>query len=201
MYQEKGLDLCGPLLEGDVGKSLFEIQILSDLHLEMGNQDQFTFEAIAPYLALLGDIGSPLKPTYKEFLLAQAKRFIMVFVVAGNHEFFKSTWATTREKIAQICSLHPNLVFLDRHSVVIDKVRVIGATLWSHCKPASMATCEARLNDYTLVKIEDPKSTAKQRLITAKDTNEWHDGDLKYIVEQVNLAKKKRRVCTCFNSS
>jgi len=68
--------------------NIFQLQILSDLHIEMGHQGNFEFEAVAPYLALLGDIGQPKRSNYAAFLRTQADRFKKVFVVAGNHEFF-----------------------------------------------------------------------------------------------------------------
>ena len=61
-----------------------KIQICSDLHIEFYREE--VPEIIvpnAPYIALLGDIGLPIKPNYEEFLLKQANRFEKVFVVAG----------------------------------------------------------------------------------------------------------------------
>jgi hypothetical protein len=94
------------------------IQVMSDLHLEFPlAPDRFpqvrVFSCCAVFtsllqvlqetygvegddlpvlghcLALLGDIGYPAKEGYAEFVLAQAKRFDHVFIVAGNHEFYR----------------------------------------------------------------------------------------------------------------
>ena len=71
-----------------------DIQIVSDLHLEFlagrrkdGDLDEL-ITPTAPILALLGDIGSPLQPIYRDFLLMQAQRFKAVLVLSGNHEYY-----------------------------------------------------------------------------------------------------------------
>jgi predicted phosphodiesterase len=72
-------------------------QVLSDLHLEVGQQySLFDFPAAAPYLILAGDIGR-----FKDynallnFLTAQTERFRLVFLVLGNHEFYESPHSKT----------------------------------------------------------------------------------------------------------
>jgi predicted phosphodiesterase len=66
------------------------IQILSDLHLEMGRQGygpdyQYDIPVRAEYLALLGDIGSTLDDRLFEWLKTQLKLFKVVYFVLGNH--------------------------------------------------------------------------------------------------------------------
>ncbi|KAJ4865490.1 calcineurin-like phosphoesterase domain-containing protein [Trichoderma breve] len=69
------------------------IQILSDLHLEIGQQYMsYTFPVTAPFLLLAGDIGRLVDyGNYKAFLEMQASRYKKVFLVLGNHEFMNST--------------------------------------------------------------------------------------------------------------
>lgn len=47
----------------------------------------------APILGLLGDIGNPALPTYRDFLYHQATRFKLVLVLAGNHEYYSPSSA------------------------------------------------------------------------------------------------------------
>ncbi|KAG9231712.1 Metallo-dependent phosphatase-like protein [Amylocarpus encephaloides] len=76
------------------------IQILSDLHLEAPKAyDVFHIPPVAPYLALLGDIGNVKHPEFFAFLRAQLSRFKIVFLLLGNHEPYGSPWATTKAKI------------------------------------------------------------------------------------------------------
>jgi len=79
-----------------------QIQILSDVHTEFfNNLDSLPkFEARAPYLALLGDIGviGKLKQ-YESFLLSQAQQFEKVLVISGNHEYYTCTVKETLDAI------------------------------------------------------------------------------------------------------
>ncbi len=47
----------------------------------------------APILGLLGDIGNPALPAYRDFLYHQATRFKLVLVLAGNHEYYSPSSA------------------------------------------------------------------------------------------------------------
>ncbi|KAK5996596.1 putative GTP-binding protein EngB [Cladobotryum mycophilum] len=66
-----------------------EIQILSDLHLEVGNQySTYAFPVTAPLLLLAGDVGRLVDyDEYLAFLRRQVSRYENVFLVLGNHEF------------------------------------------------------------------------------------------------------------------
>jgi len=81
--------------------SKFKCHLLSDIHLEFPG----TFEKLppipndAPYLFLVGDIGYPADEDYQTFLLEQSKRYKGVFVVAGNHEFYTSTYQQAKRDI------------------------------------------------------------------------------------------------------
>lgn len=65
-------------------------QILSDLHLEAGQQySSFKIPPSAPFLILAGDIGRLIDyDAYAAFLAKQTAQFERVFWVLGNHEFY-----------------------------------------------------------------------------------------------------------------
>lgn len=78
------------------------IQILSDLHLEEPKSyDTFEIIPMAPYFALIGDIGCAKDPEYLSFLERQLSKFKIVFLVLGNHEPFHNSWATTKRRLKQ----------------------------------------------------------------------------------------------------
>ena len=68
--------------------------MISDLHLEF-KTPKYTFpkiEAKCKNLFLLGDIGLPfINEDYTNFLEEIAKSFEHIFIVLGNHEFYRST--------------------------------------------------------------------------------------------------------------
>lgn len=70
-----------------------QFQIMSDLHLELGQQyNSFYIPPSAPYLVLAGDIGRLVDHhLFLSFLRAQCERFVQVFMALGNHEFYGVT--------------------------------------------------------------------------------------------------------------
>ena len=123
----------------------YSLQFASDIHLEYYTPP---FEEIlvpsAKELALIGDIGSPWEPVYKDFLRWCSSRWERVFVLAGNHEYFAPTPAewngtertlqTVDRQIRKVCEeVGPNVLFLQEGAYFIEdrKILIIGATLWT----------------------------------------------------------------------
>ncbi len=104
------------------------IQIISDIHLEVNKSFEVT--PMAPYLALLGDIGDPCSGRYLNFLKKQASQFEKVFVLIGNHSCYGRTPAIASRLISEICETDPeHLVLLDRNTYEIDDTyTIIGNT-------------------------------------------------------------------------
>eukprot|EP00455_Lapot_gusevi_P023311 TRINITY_DN2421_c0_g4_i1.p1 TRINITY_DN2421_c0_g4~~TRINITY_DN2421_c0_g4_i1.p1 ORF type:complete len:329 (+),score=38.59 TRINITY_DN2421_c0_g4_i1:214-1200(+) len=178
----------------------WKVQILSDLHLEMADQaEKFSFEMSAPYLALLGDIGNPFEAKYRDFLLHQAERFQKVFVLAGNHEYYKNTFEETKAKMEEICALHPNLVCLNPGSVLVDGVRVIGATLWSMVDERDARRVTSSMNDYSLIKTFQNDERTTRRVIGVEDTNHWHLQDKAYLETEIQAAQARGELIVCLS--
>jgi hypothetical protein len=119
------------------GLAPFRVQILSDVHLEMRDGQLPEVPVTAPYLALLGDIGYPhVGKDYERFLLGladqgndeQQQGWKRIFVLAGNHEFYKGHYEKVKPEIAKVCAMRPDkLIFLDRTTVRL--VRLPALTL------------------------------------------------------------------------
>lgn len=130
-------------------------QILSDLHLEVGQQYRsFHIPVNAPNLVLAGDIGRLIDyDNYLAFLAVQTSRFDCVLLVLGNHEFYGLTFdaaiALAHQLEAEPC-LHGKLVLL--HQVRWDDpasdVTVLGCTLWSDIPPESAGVTVSKINDF-----------------------------------------------------
>lgn len=152
------------------------LQIASDLHMEMFDRDPYTpasvlrqrvIQPLCKFLALVGDIGCPAEEegykAYKEFLLHQATQFEKVFVLAGNHEYYNNGLKANqhlsvnqiKQRIQGICDLNERLVFLDRKSVVLNGVRVVGCTLWSAIQSEKRKIVQQSVNDYHLCYVEN----------------------------------------------
>ncbi|KAK4041146.1 ser thr protein phosphatase superfamily [Parachaetomium inaequale] len=159
------------------------VQILSDLHLEVGQQySTFTFPATAPFLLLAGDIGRLIDYTaYCGFLESQVARYKQVFLVLGNHEFYgldyESGLAEAR-RLAQEPSLRNGLMLLNcaRWDDPDSDLIILGCTLWSAIPQDAYGVVEAKVNDFK-----------KINQWTAKQHNTIHLKELSWIRENVRL--------------
>lgn len=179
---------------------VFNFQLLSDLHLEMprrGTPSIFDLEPTAPYLVLAGDIGYPREKVYQRFLFAMAKKFQKVFVVAGNHEFYHSEYYKELENMANICKTRDNLIFLHKGSYLleqqdaegnIEKLRVLGTTLWSDIPPNDRPVIAFSLNDYNLITINNGgwcvPLTIDNTLAMFRDEKTWLENQIQASKEQ-----------------
>jgi len=140
---------------------------------------------VAPYLALLGDIGCVKHPEYFAFLEHQLSNFEIVFLLLGNQEAYDSDWTNVKQKIQNFSreisakKADKNLgsfVFLDQTRFdVSPKLTILGCTLFSKIPPANMKDVSFGLNDF--YKIED---------WTVEQHNEAHAADLAWLNTQVD---------------
>jgi predicted phosphodiesterase len=157
-------------------------QLISDIHVEFPRvREVLPPEAIepkAPYLVMLGDIGYPSKPSYQELLFEVADKFKKVFIIAGNHEYYKAEYYSTKQKIQEICAHKDNLIFMDKKSVLVDGVRVLGTTLWSYIPPEMYVQIASFLNDYHMIYVQDPTTKENKQLWVAQTVGglrkNWH---------------------------
>jgi hypothetical protein len=146
-----------------------QFQIMSDLHLELTATTpttpdpylHFSIPPRAPYLLLAGDIGLLVHhyPRYLTFLHRQTSNFTHVFLVLGNHEFYKSTHAETLRAAQRMESeqiLAGKLSIMHRRRVDLSlpdgtEVSVLGATLHSHVPPDARDRVHRAVRDFTAI--------------------------------------------------
>jgi len=135
------------------------IQILSDLHLEEPKSyDTFEIIPMAPYLALIGDIGCAKDPEYLSFLERQLSKFKIVFLVLGNHEPFHNSWATTKQRLRQFekeiavknsdGNLGSFLVTDQTRYDISPNLTVLGCTLFSGISPSQKESVSLDFSDF-----------------------------------------------------
>lgn len=164
------------------------IQYASDLHLEF--RDNFVGTAllkpIAPVLALAGDIGSPYRREYRDFLAYCSKFWDRVFVVAGNHEFYNKRpvkpahksytvsqmLATIRSHAAEFRNVH----FLERDRVDYGGVAFLGCTLWTDTS-VNHDLARSAMTDYKVITVDGVSA------IMPEQTTEWHHRDHAWLAE------------------
>ncbi|KAF3065678.1 Uncharacterized protein CFAM422_009599 [Trichoderma lentiforme] len=131
------------------------IQILSDLHLEIGQQyTSYTFPVTAPFLLLSGDIGRLIDyDNYVAFLEAQASRYKKVFLVLGNHEFYELDYDSglgMAQRLSEEASLKDSIVLLNksRWDDPDSNLTILGCTLWSAIPEEAVPIIEAKISDF-----------------------------------------------------
>lgn len=167
------------------------IQILSDLHLETPKSyDVFEVTPKAPYLALIGDIGTVVahKADFLDFIKRQLQQFRAVLFVPGNHEAYHSNWTDTLQVLQEfektVCddgSLG-QFVLLDRETFRLpgSDIVVLGCSLFSQVPDQQRDHVSVGLNDFFQTKDWD-----------VPDHNEAHSRDLAWLNATVGALVEK----------
>ncbi|EFC39525.1 predicted protein [Naegleria gruberi] len=172
------------------------IQLASDVHLEFPqvkalisnvaeedgkiSRETNIIEAKGEVLGLLGDIGDPFSLEYEQFVMEQAEKFKIVFIVTGNHEYYRNIISETDQRIMDICKKKDNLVFLNKSSFVYEnesgkRIRFVGGTLWTNVPLKERSKVEYSMNDYRRIK------TNSEKCVTISETIEMHERLVEYI--------------------
>lgn len=119
-----------------------KFQIVSDLHIEYKDNVPDPLSLITPsadILILAGDIGSFYKyDQLKIFLTKLCKYFEIVLYVPGNHEYYLQKGFTQKKMkvlfklVKHIEHSIDNLYILNKTSVQINDICIVGCTLWSN---------------------------------------------------------------------
>lgn len=135
--------------------SQIKVQVISDLHLEVGKQySSYTFPACAPFLLLGWDIGRLVDyDEYLRFIELQASRFRKIFLVLGNHEFYGLDYESGLKKAQELTkepTLSGKLVLLHRTrwDDPNSSLTILGCTLWSRIPEEVCDLVETKINDF-----------------------------------------------------
>jgi predicted phosphohydrolase len=126
-------------------------QVLSDIHLEKKkhNNNILVHPIKANNLILAGDIGNPLKYNYKEYLKFCSDQYQRVFIISGNHEYWKNTIEGTDKLITDICSTFKNVHYLNNNFFEFQenyrKVRLFGGIMWSYVYETNIHSMDEEL--------------------------------------------------------
>ena len=160
-------------------------QILSDIHIEYQNDDApnplLYVKPSADILILAGDIGSLYKiKQLSDFLTKLCPYFKATLYVPGNHEFYTQenheplTFNELKERLFSLSNNIQKLYILDKSSILLGDVLIIGTTLWSHSK------------------ITIPKFIVRIHDFNTNTYNKLHQEHLHYIEEMIKFSHKKK---------
>lgn len=136
--------------------------VISDLHLEFG---PFEFPTSMPEFdvaVFAGDIHEPIVDAINWMVRQREEgplRGRPIVYVAGNHEFYNSEIKSNLAK-AVAPAENAGIDFLHRRTVIIDRVRFIGCTLWTDYRllgtpKPSMIMAGQELNDHRLIRYRE----------------------------------------------
>jgi predicted MPP superfamily phosphohydrolase len=166
-----------------------KIQYISDIHLETRNKNDFKSYLIpnAPYLALCGDIGYPMKETFKEFIEYCSKNWEQVFYVTGNHDYYNNIYTQWKYKapysmnyieysIEKLFESYPNVHYLQKKQYDIPNTNysILGCTLWVEIATYRYVDCLTYLNDTKYISIDGVKRLSPEDIdILHEDHCHW----------------------------
>lgn len=167
------------------------IQYASDLHLEFQANRAWLFQhglqPVGEILVLAGDIAylGDRHLMHNEYFDWLSDRFEHVYIVPGNHEYFRSY--ELRDTLDDFeLKVRDNVSYLNNKSVVIGDSELFFTTLWSRVPNAYLADIQNGMMDTRLI-------CYKNALLFAGEFNELHRicaGWLKTAVES-STAKHK----------
>jgi hypothetical protein len=110
-------------------------QLLSDVHLEFDHTP--AIEPVAPVLCLCGDIGYARNDNegekLKRFIRSMSERFEIILYLAGNHEYWGTSFQDGNQWLEEnLEQAFANVYLMHRRIMYINKVCILGATLWTN---------------------------------------------------------------------
>ncbi len=161
-----------------------KLALYSDLHLEfMRGSPWRPPELDVDLVILAGDIDVGSRGLeWADQTFSAWKRPPVILYVAGNHEYYGSDLNLMSEKLSKP---RAGVSFIERATVKIGAVRVLGSTLWadfallgSDQVARSMATAQRHMNDYQLIRRGNRSLTPNETAKLFAESVEWLDLEL-----------------------
>ncbi|MDI3248546.1 MULTISPECIES: metallophosphoesterase [unclassified Pseudomonas] len=147
--------------------------VMSDLHVEF-QPVELPDPSLYDVAILAGDIN--IKGRSSNWACEHFSKETVL--VAGNHEFYKSSWYKTLDQLSNPQAAHVH--FLEQRTLVLDGVRFVGCTGWSDFEgtgnaPLAMLDARALMNDYKVIRVEPQYRTLvpQQTRKVAQESREW----------------------------
>jgi hypothetical protein len=172
--------------------------VVSDEHFNIDFNKRDVPPVECDVVICAGDAGPPLRESLKWMRKSYPTQRIIY--VPGNHDYYssevkdhpelKTTYERERAEAPAVARAL-GIDLLDTGTVVIDRMRFIGSTLWTDfmSRPSYVSFPDAvrgamRMNDYRAIKTG--KGRGGDRLLP-RDTINAHKVDVKYITEQLAI--------------
>ncbi len=178
-----------------------KIKYLSDLHLEFLSYEKIKYickkiiENDCDILVLAGDIGYPYCIKYIYFLKLINKYFKCIFLICGNHEYYKSdkinnhTFESIENKIKDLINKNNliNVKFLNNEYYDFLNYRFVGTTLWTKIKNINNIIINDfnNIDNFTIDKYNNLHELSKSYLENIIQNSMEEDKDLIIITHHI----------------
>ncbi|WP_422358887.1 metallophosphoesterase [Reichenbachiella sp.] len=165
-----------------------KFQYASDLHVEFDDNYHFLMQnkikPVAPYLILAGDIDiiSGGQVTRSEFFQYLSDHWQEVYIIPGNHEFYKKGNVATSYSLK--LTINSNVRYLNHQVVTIEGVDFIFTTLWSR---VNTSLIKSLIADFRQCKYADGPFKYTQH-------DNLHGKAVTWLSKVLSLDKKRPRV-------
>ncbi|MDE2422469.1 MAG: metallophosphoesterase [Gammaproteobacteria bacterium] len=173
-------------------KSVLRIQLLSDLHLDIHEDQPDIPETDADMIILAGDIAEGIEGML--WAMQQADRLQKpVLYLSGNHEYYRGDAQTFDEKLRSLCANHPFVRYLQMDSYDIGNYRILGATLWTSFELSGYADFETNMR-YADNAMSDYRCIDwGRRTVTPADTRQLHVTHQQWIEDHLKQAEQDNK--------
>ncbi|KAH7101866.1 Ser/Thr protein phosphatase protein [Auriculariales sp. MPI-PUGE-AT-0066] len=161
-----------------------QLQIMSDLHLEMerGSHELYNYDIQpqASTLILLGDIGYTISDELFTWFEQQLLKFVTVVFVPGNHEPYWASLSESTKRLEDFAVRHSTpsdtrgrFILLNRSRFdLTPTITLLGCTLWAKLDPEELDLLSFMLTDFKRIKDLNPSNFSAEH---ARDL-EWLNG-------------------------
>ena len=172
-----------------------KFQLVSDIHLESYNELPDMKEFIipkAPNLILAGDICFIKHKLFTPFFERLSKMFKRIIYVLGNHEYYyflnykMDTILSMETLLRNKLSPFKNIHVLQKSSLIIDNIVILGCTLWSYLSKKDFVSGMQILSQSSFVKHRN------QVLLRPTITNKIHFDHKAWLTESLEKYKNRK---------
>lgn len=167
------------------------IQYASDLHLEFPENRTFIqtnpIKKAGDILILAGDTrylnGAE---TTDPILNRLSEQFEKVYLIPGNHEFYRQSTDVSSIFPDLQRQIQPNMIYLNNRSVVVGNAKLIFTTLWTAVKD-NPALVEFSMNDFNHIRYQG-------RRFTVADQNNLHEQSFAFLQRELSKPTDSKKI-------
>ena len=166
------------------------IQYASDLHLEMDSNEAFMekFPLIpsADILILAGDT-TYMNPNFlrSNFFNQISRDFKQVYLVCGNHEFYKNSFDIEQVLFDFRLDVRHNVQYLNNTTIYPDEnTRIIFSTLWTYISEEKSGVIKNRMMDFHACIFAG-------EIFSSKAQNLFHEPGSAFLLAKYSVQKRR----------